>query len=158
MKVKLGTVGGHFVIYQFQTSADLLSECKGQLQLEFNNSFTFLILQRNFFIDPRKHTSFDSVVQMIAKTVQGAFIGQQEIKSAFKLLPICPGDFDLLGFLFDDMYCIDKCLPLGCSVSCKVFLPKSLSWLTIKKSHGDTIDHQWTILYLWVTVLLIIRT
>lgn len=58
---------------------------------------------------------------MIAKTDQGAFIRKCEMKSAFKLLPICPGDFDPLGVLFDDMYYIDKCLPLGCSVSCKVF-------------------------------------
>lgn len=79
----------------------------------------------NFFIDPEessvKYTSFDSVIQMIAKIGQGAFIAKCDIKSAFRLLPICPGDFDLLGFMFDDMYYIDKCLPMGCSVSCKVF-------------------------------------
>lgn len=101
----------------------------------------------NFFIDPEessvKYTSFDSVIQMIAKIGQGAFIAKCDIKSAFRLLPICPGDFDLLGFMFDDMYYIDKCLPMGCSVSCKVFeeFATFLNWLAINKSHVDTIDH-----------------
>ena len=79
----------------------------------------------NSFIDPEetsvKYTSFDSVIQMIAKIGKGANIGKRDIKSAFRLLPIYPGDFDLLGFKFDDMYYIDKCLPMGCSISCKVF-------------------------------------
>ena len=68
-----------------------------------------------------KYTSFDSVIQMIAKIGKGANIGKRDIKSAFRLLPIYAGDFDLLGFKFDDMYNIDKCLPMGCSISCKVF-------------------------------------
>lgn len=34
---------------------------------------------------------------------------------------LCQGDFDLLGFMFDSMYYIDRCLPMRCSVSCKVF-------------------------------------
>lgn len=99
----------------------------------------------NFFKDPEessvKYTSFDSVIQMIAKIGQGAFIAKCDIKSAFRLLPICPGDFDLLGFMFDDMYYIDKCLPMGCSVSCKVFeeFATFLNWLAIIKSHVDTL-------------------
>lgn len=57
---------------------------------------------------------------MIAKTCQGAFIGKCDIKSDFKLLVICLGDFDLLHYMFDDIYYIDKCLQMGHSVSCEV--------------------------------------
>lgn len=101
----------------------------------------------NSFIDPEetsvKYTSFDSVIQMIAKIGKGANIGKRDIKSAFRLLPIYPGDFDLLGFKFDDMYYIDKCLPMGCSISCKVFedFATFLNWLAREKSNVDTIDH-----------------
>ena len=55
----------------------------------------------NSFIDPEetsvKYTSFDSVIQMIAKIGKGANIGKRDITSAFRLLQIYPGDFDLLG-------------------------------------------------------------
>jgi hypothetical protein len=77
----------------------------------------------NYFIDPDQtsvqYSIFDSVIQMIAKLGKGAFIGKRDIKSAFRLLQIFPGDFDLLGFQFQGKYYVDKCLPMGCSRSCK---------------------------------------
>ena len=45
-------------------------------------------------------------------------IRKKDIKSAFRLLPIYPGDFDLLDFKIGSNYYIDKCLPMGCSISC----------------------------------------
>lgn len=44
-----------------------------------------------------------------------------DIKSAFRLMIINPGDFDLLGFKFEGNYYIDKCLPMGCAISCNLF-------------------------------------
>lgn len=59
------------------------------------------------------------------------------------LLLIYPGDFDLLWFKFGDVYYIDKCLPMGCSIWCKVFedFATFWNWLAIDKSHVDTTDH-----------------
>jgi hypothetical protein len=31
------------------------------------------------------------------------------------------GDFDQLGFVFQDKYYLDKCLPFGASISCALF-------------------------------------
>lgn len=101
----------------------------------------------NYYIDPNEtvvqYSSFDSVIQMIANLGKGAFIGKRDIKSAFRLLPIFPGDFDLLGFKFQGNYFIDKCLPMGCSISCKVFEEFStfLQWATKHRSKATTIDH-----------------
>jgi hypothetical protein len=101
----------------------------------------------NAFIDPNetsvKYTSFDDVIQMIAQFGKGAFIAKCDIKSAFRLLPIHPGDFDLLGYHFDNHYYIDKCLPMGCSISCKVFeqFATFLNWLTTKFSGFNSVDH-----------------
>jgi hypothetical protein len=39
-------------------------------------------------------------------------------KSAFRLLKIYPGDFNMLGIQFLDECYIDKCMPMGCSISC----------------------------------------
>lgn len=60
----------------------------------------------NFFIDPStcsvKYTAFDTVVDMIAMLGPSAELGKVDIKNAFRLLPIYPGDFDLLGFKFKE--------------------------------------------------------
>ena len=77
--------------------------------LKGNNSGWRLITHLSFpnhnsvndFIDPNEtsvqYTLFDQVVQIIAKYGKGAAIAKCDIKSAFRLLPIYPGDFDLLG-------------------------------------------------------------
>lgn len=45
-------------------------------------------------------------------------MAKADIKSAFRLLPVHPGDFHLLGFSFDGFFFMDRALPLGCSISC----------------------------------------
>jgi len=47
--------------------------------------------------------------------------GENGLKNAFRLLPCYPGDFDLLGIKPNDQYFIDKCMPMGCSISCSTF-------------------------------------
>lgn len=46
--------------------------------------------------------------------------GALDIKSAFRLVPVNPADFDLLGFSINALYYVEKCLPTGCSISCKI--------------------------------------
>lgn len=58
----------------------------------------------NSFIDPDlctvQYASFDGVADMIFKLGRGALIGKIYIKSVFRLVPVNPADFDLLGFQF----------------------------------------------------------
>ena len=68
-----------------------------------------------------KYLSFDNAVDLVVKHGKGAWLAKTDIKSAFRLLPIYPGDFDLLGFKFQGFYFIDKCLPMGASRSCALF-------------------------------------
>ena len=79
----------------------------------------------NQFIDPNlctvQYSSFDSVVDIIAKLGKGTLFGKVDVKSAFRLIPVYPGDFDLLGFSIDGLFYIDKCLSMGCSISCKIW-------------------------------------
>ena len=101
----------------------------------------------NDFIDPVhcavRYTSFDRVVEMVSKLGKRAEIGVIDIKNAFRLLRVFPGDYDLLGLKIDDKYYIDKCLPMGCSISCNIFEKISifLHWLVEKKSGLSTLDH-----------------
>ncbi|XP_072178201.1 integrase/recombinase xerD homolog [Diadema setosum] len=40
-------------------------------------------------------------------------MAKEDIESAFRLLPIHPDDFELLGVKFEGKYYVDKCLPMG---------------------------------------------
>ena len=51
----------------------------------------------------------------------GALPARIDLKSAFRLLPIYPGYFDLLGIRFDGKYFFDKCLPFGSKLVCALF-------------------------------------
>lgn len=72
-----------------------------------------------------------------------ALLAKVDIKNAFCLLPIYPGDFELLGIYINGAYYIDKCLPFGCSKSCKIFetLSTFLEWAVKFKTQLDTVHH-----------------
>ena len=67
------------------------------------------------------YTSFDEAIFMIQDLGKNCFLFKMDIKSAFRLLPIHPQDFELLGFTLDGMFYFDKCAPFGCSISPKLF-------------------------------------
>lgn len=101
----------------------------------------------NDFIDPSLtatyYTSFDKAIETVQRLGVGAWLGKKDIKSAFRLLPMHPDDYVLLGMKFQNKYYIDKCLPMGCSISCSLFEKFSsfLEWLVIKESGHDTVEH-----------------
>jgi len=101
----------------------------------------------NDFIDERftsvKYSSFDNAVSMVQKLGKGAKLAKMDIKSAFRLLPVNPGEFDLLGFKIENEIYIDKCMPMGCSISCATFEKCStfLHWTLAKESESKNIDH-----------------
>ncbi|XP_033761537.1 uncharacterized protein LOC117343303 [Pecten maximus] len=90
----------------------------------------------NDFIDDSscsvKYSSVDDAVDLVQTLGRGALLGKMDIKSAFRLLPVYPGDFDQLGFQVDNLIYFDKCLPMGASVSCALFEKFStfLEWAT----------------------------
>lgn len=101
----------------------------------------------NDFINPEQcsvqYTSFDDTTAIISKLGRGALLGKKDIANAFRLLPICPEDFPLLGFHFKDNFYIDKCLPFGYSIACASFEKKftSLHWIIQTSANVDTMVH-----------------
>ena len=79
----------------------------------------------NDFIDPKlcsvQYTSFDEAVHLIQDLGKGCLLFKIDLKSAFRILPVHLDDIELLGFKFNDKFYVDKCLPMGCSISCSLF-------------------------------------
>lgn len=100
----------------------------------------------NDFIDSAytsvQYTSFDQVVDKIAEIGSTVFLAKMDLKNAFRLLPIYPGDFDLMGIKLNDKYYIDKCLPMGCSISCRLFemFSSFLEWAVSIESGNKTLS------------------
>ena len=62
-------------------------------------------------------------------------MAKTDVKSAFRIIPIHPNDFALLGMKWQNSYYFDRCLPMGCSSSCAIFEAFStvLEWLAINR-------------------------
>lgn len=90
-----------------------------------------------------QYTSFDAVTAMVRKIGQGAHLVKVDVRSAFRLLPIHPDDFCLMGMQVDDDFFVDKALPFGCSISCALFEKFStfLEWCARKASDSEAIIH-----------------
>ncbi|VDI63102.1 Hypothetical predicted protein [Mytilus galloprovincialis] len=79
---------------------------------------------------------------MVKKLGIGAKLAKMDIKTAFRLLPVYPGDFDIYYFKIEDEYYIDKAMAMGCSISCAIFEKFStfLHWVLKSKSGSNNID------------------
>lgn len=77
----------------------------------------------NDYIDKKnssvQYTSFDEAVYMVQELGRNCLLFKIDIRSAFRLLPLAVSEFDQLGFKFQGQYYIEKCMPFGCSASCK---------------------------------------
>ena len=61
-------------------------------------------------------------------------MAKSDISEAFRLIPISPKDYHLTGFFFQGYY-YDRCLPMGCASSCKIFerFSTALKWILENK-------------------------
>ena len=82
---------------------------------------------------------------MIRSLGPNSLCSKMDIKSAFRLLRIHLffTYFHLLGFQFQGRYFIDKCLSVGCSMSCAAFERFStfLEWAVKERSGRASVVH-----------------
>ena len=73
----------------------------------------------------------------------GCFLAKTDIQNAFRIIPIRPQDYSLLGMRWRDSFYYDRCMPMGCSSSCKTFetLSTALEWIAQKKFNITCIIH-----------------
>lgn len=63
------------------------------------------------------YVSFDRAVDLVCVAGSRELLAKSDIDSAFRLLPVHPDCFHLLGYMIDGLYFYDMCLPMGCSIT-----------------------------------------
>lgn len=128
-EIELGRIAGPFVqrpIYNLQCSPIGLVPKRQPDTFRLIHHLSFPAGQSiNAFIDHERcavhYASFDSAVALLLRAGRDAWLAKADIKSAFRLLPVAPEDYQLLGFTFDELFYYDKCMPMGCAISCSLF-------------------------------------
>ncbi|XP_063797403.1 uncharacterized protein LOC134958620 [Pseudophryne corroboree] len=89
------------------------------------------------------YQSFDEALELVRSYGPGALMAKIDVESAFRLLPLHPDSFRFMGFRNGAEYFIDKCLPMGCSVSCSFFERFStfLNWCVESSSGAHGVAH-----------------
>ena len=56
---------------------------------------------------------------------------------------MCPDEYNLFDFMFDDKIYYDKVLPMGCSASCQIFekFSKAIQWLLLNHFKLSGLTH-----------------
>ena len=89
------------------------------------------------------YASIDDAIRLIRRTGRGCALAKTDVKNAFRLIPINPGDYDLLGIFWEGKFYFDRCLPMGASSSCKIWeaFSTALEWIARYKLDISGILH-----------------
>lgn len=89
------------------------------------------------------YTTVDDAIKQIKKLGKSCLLAKTDIASAFRILPVHPNDHELLGIQFNGDFYYDKCLPMGCSISCSIFetFSTALQWIACTKFGVPTMLH-----------------
>lgn len=89
------------------------------------------------------YATISNAIQHIKAAGPGCFLAKTDIKNAFRIIPIRPQDYSLLGMRWRDLFYYDRCMPMGCSSSCKTFetLSTAMEWIAQKKLNITRMIH-----------------
>ena len=90
-----------------------------------------------------QYESIENVIQLIKKFGQGALMAKLDVEDGFRNIPIHPSDHHFLGFIWENQYYFDKCLPMGASSSCQLFekLSTALQRIMLNKYKASGMSH-----------------
>ena len=77
------------------------------------------------------YETLDHVISLLSHFGRGALIGKTDIEDAFRIIPIHPSCYHIFGFTWESQFYYDRCLPMGCTESCRIFerLSCALQWI-----------------------------
>ncbi len=73
----------------------------------------------------------DDAIALVKRLGPGCFLAKTDIQNAFRIIPIRPADYELLGISWEGNFYYDKAMPMGCSSSCRTFeiFSSALEWV-----------------------------
>ena len=76
----------------------------------------------------------DDCIRIMLELGKGCLEDKADVNDAFRIIPISPIDYRLLGFKFKEQFYFDMCLRMGCSASCQTFesLSQAALWLCLR--------------------------
>ena len=98
------------------------------LSFPFSKSVNFHIPK---IVSSVHYASIHDAVRLIRRTGRGCELAKTDIKNTFRLIPVSPTDYDLLGMFWENQFYYDRCLPMGCASSCKILetFSSALEWI-----------------------------
>ena len=89
------------------------------------------------------YAGIQDAISQIKGLGKNCFMAKTDVRSAFRIMPIHPNDYHLLGFSWKGFYYYDKCVPFGASSSCRLFEATStaLEWIAIHKLGCAAVVH-----------------
>ncbi|XP_055352887.1 uncharacterized protein LOC129598832 [Paramacrobiotus metropolitanus] len=88
------------------------------LSRPFGDSVNDYISRQDYTL---KFCSVDDAVKILTRLGPGALMAKVDLKHAFRLIPVHPADWHLLGYQFDNLYYFDIVLPFGLRSSPAIF-------------------------------------
>ena len=94
----------------------------------------------NDYIDPEKaatqYQQFEDAVQLVIKQGRFCWLAKGNVKSAFRVAPVCFQHIRCLGIKFQDEYFVDITLPFGSAISCAIFeeIATLIHWIFKQKT------------------------
>ena len=89
------------------------------------------------------YATVEDAIHFIKSVGSVCFRAKTDIKNAFRIMPINPQDYHLLGICWNGLYYYDRAMPMGCSSSCKTFATFStaIEWIAQQKLNIKCILH-----------------
>ena len=90
-----------------------------------------------------EYETLDDCLAIIASLGERTLMSKTDISSAYRIFEVRKEDYKLLGFTWNKQWYWDRCLPMGCSVSCGKFeeFSKLLQWLMVTKFGVASMSH-----------------
>ena len=78
-----------------------------------------------------QYVRVDDAIRLLQTLGQGSFMAKTDLKSAFRLIPIHPDDWNLLGIYWQSKFYVDLYLPIGLRSAPYIFnqLSDALEWI-----------------------------
>ena len=81
-----------------------------------------------------KYASVGDAISLIQRQGKGCAMAKTDVRSAFRIVPVHPSDYPLLGFQWKYKWYYDKTLPMGCSSSYQMFEDLSTAMERVAKN------------------------